>query len=338
MIDNGKSAGSWRGSPEFVAVALLLTALAAGPCMNQALAQAWPNRSITIVVPVTAGGPSDVMTRAVAAKLGTELKTPVVVENRAGAAGVIGLKSVLQSRPDGYTYIMAGSNVLASVPHLDPNPSYDVARDIEPIGLVAKMGFIMYVSATLPTPTLRDFVTYGKANPGKLSYASAGAGSTANLAAELLIALTGVDMTHVPYKGSSAAVPDLISGRTQVFFDASSTMSLVQSGQLRALGINSEKRVPVFPDLPTFSEAGYSDFPVQLWFAIVGPKGIPSPIVEQMNGALRKVLVDPELRQSFARFAVELAPTTPEGLTAYINEQSAKMRTLIKSRNISMDK
>ncbi len=299
-----------------------------------ALAQPFPSKPITIVVPVTAGGPSDIMTRAVAQKLSAELGTSVVVENRAGAAGLLGLKHVLSQKPDGYTYVMAGSNVLAALPHMDPNVGYDVARDIEPITLVSKTALILFQSPELPTKTLRELVAYGKANPGKLSFASAGPASTAHLSGELLAQVMGVEMTHVPYKGSSAAMPDLIAGRTHLFFDAAQSMSFVKDGKLRALAINSSRRFPVFPDLPTFAEAGMPEFSIQLWFALVGPKGIPQPVIDRVNQAMRKALEDPEMVANFSKQGVELAWTTPAGLMAHTNEQSQKMRQLITSRNI----
>ena len=313
-------------------------ALAAIGPWSGARAQAYPNRPLTFVVPVTPGGPSDLMTRAVAARLGPRLGTTVVVENRTGAAGLVGLRSVLQAKPDGYTFVMAGANVLASVPHLDPAVGYEVERDIELVSLTARMPLVLYMTPTIPATTLAEFVAYGKANPGKLSFASAGQASTAHLCAELLCALTGLDMTHVPYRGSAAAITDLTPGRVHILFDASSTMTHVQSGALKALAVNTPQRLAAFPTLPTFAESGYADFPVQLWFALVGPKGIPKPSVDTLNAALREVLQDPELVATFAKQGVELLWSTPQDLARFQVEQSAKMKALITSRRITADK
>jgi tripartite-type tricarboxylate transporter receptor subunit TctC len=324
-----------RLSALLAAAALTLAASSILPAAHaQAPAGGFPNKPITIVVPVTAGGPSDIMTRAIAQKLSAELGGSVVVENRAGAAGLLGLKHVLAQKPDGYTYVMAGSNVLASLPHIDPNVGYDVARDIEPISLISKTALILFQSPALPARTLGDLVAYGKANPGKLSYASAGPASTAHLSGEFLAQVAGLDMVHVPYKGSSAAMPDLIAGRTQLFFDAAQSMSFVKEGQLRALAINTPRRVPAFPDLPTFAEAGLPSFTIELWFALVSAKGVPPAIVQRMNDALRKVLTDPELVNRFAGQGVQLQWTSPAELVAYTGEQSAKMRKMIVDRGI----
>ncbi|MGE4239141.1 Bug family tripartite tricarboxylate transporter substrate binding protein [Ramlibacter sp.] len=310
----------------------LFLALAIAPA--PAIAQAFPSKPITIVVPVTAGGPSDLMTRAIAQKLSAELGTSVVVENRTGAAGLIGLKHVLAQKPDGYTYVMAGSNVLAAMPHLDPNVGYDVNKDIEPITLVSKTALILFQTTQLPSTTLRELIAYGKENPGKLTFASAGSASTAHLSGEFLSLVTGVPLTHVPYRGSSAAMPDLLSGRTHIFFDASQTMSFVKDGQLRALAVNSPRRLAVYPNVPTFAEAGLPEFTIGLWFALVGPKGIPAPVVDRMNRAMRTALGDPALVETFMKQGVELQWTTPAGLWAYKDEQSAKMKQMIVTRNI----
>ena len=329
--------GQAAGRRRVLGVASALAA-AATTWGGAARAQAYPARPITFVVPVTAGGPSDLMTRAIAARLGARLGTSVVVENRSGAAGVVGLKSVLQAKPDGYAFVMAGANVLASVPHLDPAIGYDVGRDIEMVSMTARMPLVLYTSPTLPPNTVQELVAWGRANPGKLSFASAGQASTAHLCGELLSSLTGIDMVHVPYRGSSAAITDLTPGRVSMLFDASSTMVHVQSGALKALAVNSPQRMAAYPNVPTFAESGYPDFPVQLWFALVGAKGIPRPIVERLNGALREVLQDPELVAEFAGKGVELLWSTPEELTRYTAEQSSRMQALIRSRRITADK
>ena len=300
-------------------------------------AQAYPTRPITIVVPVTAGGPSDVMTRILGAKLGEELGQPIVVENRTGAAGVVGLTYVINAKPDGYTFLMAGANVLAILPNIDTKLTYDVARDIEPITLVSKTALVMFVSPKLPVKTVEEFVAYARAHPNKLSYASAGLASTAHLCGELLSALAGIEMTHVPYRGSAAAVNDLMSGRVDLLFDGASTMSYVTNGSIKALAVNGKQRLAVFPDLPTIAESGYPGFTLELWFALVGPKGIPQPIIEKVNRAMRKVMADPAIIETHAKQGVELVATSPEELTAYATMQSDRMRELIKKRHITLN-
>lgn len=296
----------------------------------------FPSKPITIVVPVTAGGPSDVMTRIIANKLSEELKVPVVVENRTGAAGVVGLVSVINSRPDGYTLIMAGANVLAILPNLDTKLSYDVARDIEPVTLVSKTALGLFINPRLPVKTVAELVAYAKANPGKLTYASAGMASTAHLSAELLSNLAGIEMTHIPYRGSAAAVNDMTGGRVDLMFDGISTMTHVNSGQLRALAVNGQHRLAAYPELPTMAEAGYPGFTIELWFCIVGPKGIPAPVVTTLNAAFAKVLRDPGVIEQHVKQGVELVPTSPAELWAFSNAQSARMRELIKARRITL--
>ncbi len=314
-----------------------LGVVGAGLAAGTAHAETFPSRPITIVVPVTAGGPSDVMTRIIAARLSEELKVPVVVENRTGAAGVVGLQSVVNSKADGYTLLMAGANVIAILPNLDAKLTYDVERDIEPVTLVSKTALVMFVSPKLPVKTVADFVAYAKANPGKLSYASAGMASTAHLSAELLSSLAGIEMVHVPYRGSAAGINDLSAGRVDLLFDGAASMTYANSGQIKALAVNGKNRLAAYPDLPTMAESGYPGFTIELWFALVGPKGIPAPAVARLNTAMRAVLTDPQVVAKHVPQGVELVPMTPPELVAFWQGHSSRMRELIKARGISLN-
>lgn len=310
--------------------------LAAGAAFPMfARAQKFPDRPITLVVPVAPGGTNDAVSRALAAGMAKHLGIPVVVENRVGAAGVVGLQSVLRSPADGYTLLMAGGNVLTVLPVLDRKLPYKL-EDIQPISLVSEHPFFLYASNDSGITSIQKLVEMDRQKPGSISYASHGQGATNHLCAELLSMVTGVKMIHVPYKGGNQAMPDIISGRVQVMFDTEVAMPLAQSGKFRAIAVSHEARIPAYANIPTFKESGFPDFNWKLWFALVGPKGMPQAAVDAINDAIRKTVAEPGFLESNAARGLFFVPKSDQQLTQFLADQTRVVQKLATTRGISL--
>ena len=306
---------------------------------SAALAQDdYPTKPVKIIVPFAAGGSTDVVARILADKLALELKQPFVVENRAGAGGNIGADAVAKAAADGYTLLMGATGVLAINHHLYKNMSYDAAKDFAPVSYTSLITNILVVPPELPVRSVQDLIALAKSKPGQLSFASSGAGSSTHLSGELFKALAGVNILHVPYRGSSQALTDVVAGQVSMLFDnAPSSIGFVQQGKLRALGVTSSKRLPNLPEVPTIDEAGVKGYESLSWSGIVAPAGTPAAVVNKLNAAIERVLKTDEVRQRLAGLGVEPVGGPPSAFASHIRKESEKWGKLIKNANISIN-
>ena len=300
----------------------------------------YPNKSITLIVPFPPGGATDALSRIVAQKLSTNLGQSVIVENHPGAGGTIGAALGMRAAPDGYTLLFTTSSTHSVAPSFPKKLPYDSVADFTPIGGVAVSPAILMVTKTLPIKTLRDLVVYAKAHPGELNYASSGVGTVIQLNAEAVKAQAGINMTHVPYKGSALAMPDLVSGKVHVLFDSIvSSLQPVKDGKLTALAVGGVKRSPQLPDIPTVAEAGkdlgLGQFESTTWFGLYGPKNLPPELVTKINAALNKTIESPDVIERFAQVGAESTPGTPDKFANMVARERARWSTLIKQAQIN---
>lgn len=311
-----------------------------GLCGLSALAQnAYPSKPIRLIVPFPPGGPTDIMGRVAAKILGDKLKQTVVVENRPGAGGNLGTDAIAKAPADGYTIGMGVISSLAIAPALNPKLPFNVKADLTPISLVgfAKGAIVAHPSA--PFNDLKGLIAYAKANPGKLSYGSSGIGTSNHLAGEYLSALAGIDMVHIPYKGSTQLAQDLLGGQLPLSFESSLTSAApnVQSGKLKAIAITSITRSPLLPNVPTVAEQGFVGFDVPTWLGLVGPANIPKDVLAALNQALVEGLKSKETIEQFAQFGAEPKPTTPEQFGDYIAAENLRWSKVIRDAKITAE-
>ena len=312
-------------------IVLLTAALAASPLAAGAQNPAYPERPITVVVPYAPGGGNDVLARALAGPMAQSLGQNLVVENRGGAGGSIGTRLVAKAAPDGYTLGLGGTGTLAIDPSLYPNPGYDPRKDFAPVGLIATSPLIVLVNNEMPAHNMQELIVLAKAQPGKLNYASAGVGSGIHLASVLFAEAAGVELTHVPYKGTGPALTDLLGGHVQIYFSSlPPAIGLVKAGKLRALGVTGLKRSAALPDVPTVAEQGLPGFEAVLHYGLIAPAGTPRPIIDKLNVALRAALKDPEVHRHLAAEGAEPLATSPDEYAADINREETKWRALVK--------
>ena len=277
------------------AVSALAPSLIARPARAQSSAQPWPNRFVKIVVPYASGGPTDAVARIVADPLAKAWGQQVVIENKGGAGTNIGAEMVARAEPDGYT-VLVGSSALAMNRALYPTLSYDAIADFAPVSLLVSFAFYMCVPNSSPAKSVQDFIAYAKEKKGKLTYATPGPGTPPHMAGELLKRMAGIEMTHVPYRGSAPAFNDLIPGRVDMMFASGVVLDLIRAGQIRGLAISGAKRVAVAPDIPTVAEAGVPGFEVSSWFGFFVPAKTPPDIVRKMSADTAAALADPAAR------------------------------------------
>lgn len=314
-----------------------LCALATAPA---AFAQQYPekDRPIRIVVGFAPGGFTDVLARVIGQKLQTSLGVPVVVDNKAGATGTIGADFVAKARPDGYTLLMGhfGSNSVA--PALFPKLPYDVIRDFTPIVQVATTPVLLVVHPSVPAQDVKGFIDYARKHPDALSFASSGSGTAQHLAAAQFMLATQTRMVHVPYKGSGAAMTDLLAGQVQLNFESPpNALPYVRTGKLRALGITSLNRSPLLPDVPTLDEAGLPKFEMSQWFGIFGPAHLPERITARLNQEVNAVLKLPDVVEKIASQGGEIVAGTPGEFAAFLKQDVAKWAALARSTNLKAD-
>ena len=310
-----------------LALAAVLSAALAGP----AVAQDYPTRPITLVVPYAAGGGNDVMARTVADTMSRVLGQQIVVENRAGAGGTIATRQVAKSAPDGYTLVIGGTGTLAVNPTLYGNVGYDPRKDFAPVGLIGTSALIVLVHPSIPARSIRELIDLAKQEPGKLNYASAGVGSGIHLGTVLFEHMADVKLTHVPYRGTGPALTDLLGGHVAVYFSSlPSAVGIVKDGKVRALGVTGSKRSPVFPDVPTVAEAGLPEYEAVLHYGIAAPAGTPRPIVDKLNAALRTAVAAPETQQRMATEGTEPLASTPEEYAADIDREETKWSAIVR--------
>jgi len=310
------------------AVALTATALLGHP--GTARADAWPSRPIQLLIPYPPGGSADLLARPVAAKLQERLGQPVVLDYRPGAGGTIASQALARAKPDGYTLIMvlAAHAINAS---LYPKLPYDTRKDFAPVSLVANLPMILAGSPSLRASTVPELVAEAKASPGKLTFGSAGNGNTGHLAGELFDSVTGVKMTHVPYKGSAQVVTAMLSGEVQLTFDSiSTTLPHVRSGKLHALAVTGSKRAAVAPEVPTLAEAGIPGINITGWYAVLAPAGTPAAVVDRLSREIATVLKEPELKATLAANGYEPVGSTPDALRAHIDAEIARWGKVVK--------
>ena len=296
----------------------------------------FPNRPLHLVVTVPPGGAADFIARLVGWKLAEGLRQPVVVENRGGAGGTIAADAVAKAAPDGYTLLQNSITTHGIGPHLYSKLPYDPVKDFTPVAMLASLPLIMAVDAGLPFRSVSELIASAKTKP--LSFASSGNGGAPHMAAELFKSVTGVDMLHVPYKGSGPAVADLVAARVQVMFDAApSLIAHVKSGKLRVLAAASPQRNPLLPEVPTFAELGFPRIAVALWYGVVAPAATPTPIVEKLNREIVKALAAPEVRDRLLGQGASPMPGTPEAFAAFMQEEMAKWAPVVKQAGVKLD-
>ena len=324
-------------------VSMLAAAAAAvlpGPVAAQT--QAWPSRPIKWIVPFPPGGPTDIFSRSVAQQLQAALGQPVVVENRGGAGGGVGMQALAKAAPDGYTIGLSTTGTHAINPALyGEKLGYDPQKDFTPLTLAVSYVNMLVVNASHPARDLKDLVAYAKANPGKVSFGSAGNGSSNHLSGEVLKLMTGAPMQHVPYRGSALAMNDTISGQITFMFDILNVaIPQSRSGRVRALAVTSSKRSPYLPEVPTMEEAGvpgYSAAGTDLWFGIMAPAGLPKPVADKLQATLVTVLRSPEMRQAIRAQFFEPYTSSPEEFLKVIRTDGAKWARIVKDSGAKLD-
>lgn len=293
----------------------------------------YPNRPIRLVVPLAAAGGMDTIARGIAQKLTESMGHSVVVDNRSGGGGVIGVETVSHSTPDGYTLLMMSATSL--IYPLMYKAKYDMQKDFAPVGQVTTQPYVIVVNPNVPVKSVGELIAYAKANPSKLNFASSGNGSLIHLMTELFKSMTGAPMTHVPYRGVGAAYPDLLGGQIQLVFASSiSAMPQIQAGRLRALAVTGAKRAKALPDLPTVIESGVPGFVVNQWYSMLAPAGTPKAIVEKLNREVNKTLTYPDIIQRFTNDGAEAAGGTPQQLAAHMKSEREKWSKVIKDAGI----
>jgi tripartite-type tricarboxylate transporter receptor subunit TctC len=325
--------------PESTMLFTLARFLVAAIVMSSSLAhaQAYPDRPIRIVVPYAAGGAVDIVARTVGQPLGEALKQPVIVDNRPGASANIGMEMAAKAKPDGYTLLMA-SNGIATNMALFPSLAFDGQRDFAPVARIGYAPLVIVVPASSPAKSLKDLIAMAKAEPGKLTYASAGNGSSGHLAGELLKSTAKIDVLHVPYKGGAPAITDLLGERISFMpINPVEVLPHIRAGRLRALAVASDKRFPLLPEVPTASEAGLPGYEATVWWGLVAPATTPQVIVHQLNAETNKALADPSVVGRLNELGVILTPGTPEQFAAFVKSQTELWAGVIKSAGIRPD-
>ncbi len=306
-------------------------ALAALLALAAPIAAAFPDKPVRFVVGFTPGGPSDILARALGQKLAERWKQQVVVENRPGAGGNLAAAEAAKSGPDGHTWLLGNNSILATNQSLYRSLPYDPVKDFAPVALVAVQPNILVVHPSIGASSVTDLIKLAKQTPGKLNYASSGAGAAAHLAGELFKAMAGVDMVHVPYKGAQPALTDLLAGQVQLMFATSaSVIPYMKAGRLRALAVTTAQRSPSVPELPTVSEAGLPGFEATTWHGVVVPAATPAPLVQELNRELNAVLNEKDLRERLAGLGAEVVTGTPREFADYIAREIPKWAKVVK--------
>lgn len=304
---------------------------------SAAASENFPNRPIKWVVPFTPGGAMDSMARTIGEKLSQNMGQPVIIENRPGAGGTIGSSQVAKSDPDGYTMMIVSIGHAVN-PALYPKLSYDPVKSFEPVSLVAIVPNVLVVGPGVKASNVSELIAAAKAQPGKMTYASAGNGTTIHLGAELFNAMAGVDIMHVPYKGSAPAITDLLGRQVDIMFDSvSSAKPHIDSGRLKALAVTTMKRSSILPNVPTLNEAGLKGYELNGWYAVFVPAKTPRPIVDKLNAEITKAIKHPDVAKRFAQLGAEPVGSSPEELAATLKSEITRWSDVVRTRNIKLE-
>ena len=297
----------------------------------------YPARPITMVVPFPPGGPTDLIARVIALKLGEQMGQTILVDNRAGANGNIGALLVAKAQADGYTLLYNTSSITLS-PALYKNVAYNVQKDFAPVALVAVVPLALVINPLIPANTVAEFIAYAKAHPGKLSYGSAGNGNVTHLAAFQFVQANGLDATHVPYKGSAPADVDLVGGQIEFMTDTvNSVMGFVRSKSMKMLAVTTAKRMSLFPNVPTLAESGMPGFEVGAWQGVMVPAGTAPAVIERLNTEINKALNSPDVRARLAQQGAEPLGSTPQEYAAYVKKELARWAGVVKATGVTLD-
>lgn len=310
-------------------------------CMPSVMAQgaaSYPSKAIRVVVPFAAAGTTDIVARAVGAEMTKAWGQSVLVENRPGAGGNLGSDIVAKAPPDGYTLLVGAVSPQAINVSLYPDIPYNVMRDFEHITLLAAVPNVLEVHPSVPVRTVKEFIEYAKARPGQLSYASSGSGTSIHLSAELFKSMTGIEMVHVPYKGSAPAVTDLLAGRVQLMFDnLPSSLQQIRAGKLRALAVTSAKRTSTLPEVPTIAEAGLPGYEATSWFGMHAPAKTPKDIITKIHGTVSRALKSPEMHDRLTSQGADPVGNTPEEFSAFVQAEIQKWAKVVKASGAKVD-
>ncbi len=316
----------------FAALLILAGAVTIGAPLSKA--DDYPSRPVRIIVPFGAGGPTDVYTRAIAEELSKSLHQTFVMENKPGAGTTIGTDYVAKAMRDGYTLLMVSGTQTVNETLYTKKP-YHLMRDLVPIAPLIDSDLVLVVNPSVPAKTLQELLTLARAKPGTLNFGSSGPGSNYHMAAELLKHLTGIDIVHVPYKGSTGMRTDILSGQIQMLFDSIPTMAaFIKEGKVRALGTSGDKRSPILPDVPTIAEAGVPGFQATLWVGFMAPAGTPQPIVDKLNAEITKIVSRPDIKAAWEKQGAEPVTMTQPHFKAFMDAQIAKWANVIKANHI----
>ncbi len=307
-------------------------------CASSAVAQQYPTRAIRVVVGFAPGGGTDIVARIIGAKLSETWKQPVLVENRAGATGTIGADIVAKAPPDGYTLILGHVNSHGIAPNLFKKLPYDAQRDFEMVAYVGYVPNVLVVHPSIPAKNVKELIAIAKSRPGQMSYASSGVGSTQHLAGEMLKLISGIDIVHVPYKGSGPAVVDLLAGHVVMNFDTMPpVLPHIKSGRMRALAVTTPKRAGPLPDVPTMVEAGLKGFEMTNWYGFMAPGKTPRDIVVKLNGEINKIMALPEQKSRLEEIGTQLEPGSTEQFTKFLASEIAKYAKLVKASGVTIE-
>jgi tripartite-type tricarboxylate transporter receptor subunit TctC len=317
---------------------LLRAALLLLVLTGNAIAQPYPSKPVRLIVPFPPGGNTDIVGRLIAQKLSDAFGQQFYVENRGGAGGTIGAEAAFKSPADGYTLFFGTTGTLASVPAMRQDLRYDPVKGFTPISTLANAPVVVLVRADLPVNSLRELIDLAKAKPGQIKYGSAGTGHFVHLAGEMFEIAAGVDMFHVPFKGVSAALVDVLGGRIELMFDAAAQYEPhLKSGKLRALAVAHSKRLARLPEVPTTAEAGLPNYALASWFGLLAPAGTPAPIVERLNAEVLKALATPEATATLQKLGLEVGGSSPQQYAAMMVEEAARWRDAVKAAGIKLD-
>lgn len=321
------------GSGVSLARGIFLVALLLGSAL--ARAQGYPAKPVKFVIPYPPGGLADTFARTLGQQLAERLGQPVVPENKPGGSLIIGTDAVAKSPPDGYTLLLASSSSLALNVAAFKKLPYDPVKDFAPVSVAFYTPLYLVISPDLPAHSVRDLIAYAKANPGKLSFASLGHGSSLHLAGEMFKNLAGIDILHVPYKGTTTALPDLMSGRVSMMFDGGAFLPQVQAGKVRLLAVTSTKRLDSLPDVPTMAEAGVPGYEVVFWFGVAAPAGTPKPVVERLSKEVNEIVKSPAFREKLSGFGnIQFASNTPEAFAELIKSDIRSWNKVLRDAGV----